>query len=102
MAEKVNETNFNAEVLESKLPVLVDFFATWCGPCRMMAPIIDEIAEEADGRYKVYKVDVDECPNLARDFKIRGVPTFVVFDQGDEIKRVVGATSKEELTEGLV
>lgn len=102
MAEKINESNFDTEVLESKVPVLVDFFATWCGPCRMMAPVIDEISSEADGKYKVYKVDIDECENLARKFKIRGVPTFLIFDQGDEIRRVVGATGKEELTEGLV
>ena len=101
MAEILNETNFTTEVLEEKLPVLVDFFATWCGPCRMMAPVIDEISAEADGKYKVFKVDIDECENLARQFKIRGVPTFIAFDQGDEIARVVGATTKENLLESL-
>ena len=101
MAEMVNETNFKTSVLDEKLPVLVDFFATWCGPCRMMSPIIDELAAESDGKYKIFKVDIDENENLAHEFKIRSVPTFIVFDQGDEVERIIGATSKEQLLEGL-
>ena len=83
MAEvTLTKENFDKEVLESKIPVLVDFWATWCGPCRMLAPIIAEIAEENAGKIKVCKVDVDEQPDLASRFRISSIPTLLVFKDG--------------------
>ncbi len=101
MANFVNEANFKSEVLESDIPVLVDFFATWCGPCRMMSPVIDEISNDANGKYKVFKLDIDENEALAREYKIRSVPTFIVFDKGEEVERIIGVVDKDRLVEGL-
>ena len=90
--------NFDTEVLQSDLPVLVDFTATWCGPCKQIAPMIDELATETDGKFKIAKLDIDEAPNTAAKLGIRGVPTLVAFKDGKEINRHVGAnTSKAKL-----
>ncbi len=91
----VNETNFD-EVKASDKPVLLDFFATWCGPCRMIAPIIEEIAAEHP-EYVVAKVDVDEAPDLARAFGIESIPTLIVLRGGKAVKTVVGARPKEAI-----
>ena len=93
MAEIIlTESNFKEEVLNSELPVLVDFWATWCGPCRMLAPTIAKIAEEQEGIIKVGKVDVDEEPGIAARFNIFSIPTIIVFKDGKEVARTVGVT----------
>ena len=96
----LSKDNFKEEVLESKVPVLVDFWATWCGPCQTMGPLVEEIAEErAD--IKVCKLDVDQEPELARQYRVMSIPTFLVFKEGEVVKRDMGVMSKEEV-EGLV
>lgn len=98
MAEiKLTKQNFENEVSKSDKPVLVDFWATWCGPCRMIAPIISEIAEEANGRFKVGKVNVDEESELASMFRIMSIPTLMVFKDGKPVNTVVGLRSKADL-----
>ena len=96
----LSKDNFKEEVLESKVPVLVDFWATWCGPCQTMGPLVEEIAEErAD--IKVCKLDVDQEPELARQYRVMSIPTFLVFKEGEVVKRDMGVMSKEEV-EGLI
>ena len=90
----VTQQNFEQEVLKSDIPVLVDFWATWCGPCRMVAPIVAEIAEENAGRIKVCKVDVDENPELAARFAVSSIPTLMVFKNGALADKAVGARPK--------
>ena len=102
MAEvTLTKENFDKEVLESKIPVLVDFWATWCGPCRMLAPIIAEIAEENAGKIKVCKVDVDEQPDLASRFRISSIPTLLVFKNGQVVNKSIGAVPKAKILEML-
>jgi thioredoxin 1 len=93
----VTDQSFEAEVLKSDKPVLVDFTASWCGPCKVLAPIVDKIASESEGKYKVVKVDIDEAPTLAARYGIRGVPTVVAFDKGEIKGQHVGVTNKETL-----
>ncbi|WP_297889050.1 thioredoxin [Sulfurihydrogenibium sp.] len=93
----VNESNFDQEVLNSDVPVLVDFWAPWCGPCRLIAPIVEEIAEEMAGRAKVVKVNTDENPNLAMKYGIRAIPTIMVFKNGRVVDTRVGVQPKEVL-----
>lgn len=93
----VTEESFESEVLKSSVPVLVDFTATWCGPCKALAPVLDTLATEGVGKYKVVKVDIDEAPGLAAQFKIRGVPTCLVFELGQVKAQHVGLTNKEGL-----
>ena len=102
MAEIVlTQENFEAEVLQSELPVLVDFWATWCGPCRMLAPIIEELAQEKEGVIKVGKVNVDEQPSLAAQFGIVSIPTVMVFRGGEVTGTMVGYRPKADLEELL-
>ena len=96
----LTKDNFNEEVLEAKVPVLVDFWASWCGPCQMVGPIIEEIGDEVTDK-KICKVEVDENPELARQFRVMSIPTLGVFKDGEMVKREVGAKSKAEILEML-
>ncbi len=93
----ISESNFEQEVLKAETPVLVDFWATWCGPCRMLAPTIAKIAEEQEGKVKVCKLDVDECPTLAARFGISSIPTLMVFENGQVKASSVGVQSKSQI-----
>ena len=98
MAEiKITNENFESEVLKSELPVLVDFWAAWCGPCRMLAPAVAQIAAECEGKIKVGKVNVDEQPELAQRFGIMSIPTVLVFKDGKKVNQSIGLVSKEKL-----
>ncbi|MSS63322.1 thioredoxin [Velocimicrobium porci] len=97
MAIQLTMENWKKEVMESEKPVLVDFWASWCNPCRMLSPVIDEIAKEAGGEYKVGKVNVDEQPELAGQFKIMSIPTLIVFKNGTVIEKSIGVKGKEEI-----
>ena len=92
----VTKDNFKEEVLEAKVPVLVDFLATWCGPCQMVAPIVEELSDELSD-VKICKVDVDDQPELARDYRVMSIPMFYVFKDGEVASRAVGAQEKDEL-----
>ena len=93
----VSDINFDSEVLRSEVPVLVDFTATWCGPCRQIAPFVDQLADEYAGRAKVVKLDIDESPATAQKYRIRGVPTLLVFKAGQVVQQQVGAAPKTVL-----
>ena len=93
----VNNENFENEILQSRMPVLLDFWASWCGPCKMMSPVVDEIAESMNTSIKVGKINVDECPELASKYEVMSIPTFVVLKDGKETGRTVGVQSKEEI-----
>lgn len=101
MSERVKEVtdnSFEHEVLESEKPVLVDFWAAWCGPCRMLAPTVEAIAEQYSESATVVKLNVDDNPSTAEAYGIRGIPTLILFSEGKEVERVIGATSKESIS----
>jgi len=97
----INETTFETEVLKSDKPALVDLWAPWCGPCRMIAPIIEEIAAEHDGRFKITKLNIDETPGIAQRFDVRSIPTLLFFKNGELRDRVVGTVPKSALSARL-
>ena len=98
MATEITTANFETEVLKSEKPVLIDFWATWCGPCMRQGPIVEELAEEG---YAVGKVDVDQNMELAQQFRVVSIPTLILFKNGAEVQRFVGLTSKEDLKNAL-
>ena len=93
----LDSQNFEKEVLQSTQTVLVDFYADWCGPCKMMSPVVEKIAEELEGKVKVCKINVDEAQDIAVKYGVMSIPTFIVFKQGEPVKRTVGVQSEEDL-----
>ena len=96
-AQTVSDQDWDSEVLKSDTPVLVDFWAEWCGPCRMVGPVVEEIAQEKAGALKVVKLNVDDSPETARKYRVMSIPTIMVFAGGDEKKRLVGARGKSQI-----
>ncbi len=92
-----NDESFKKDVLESELPVLVDFWAEWCGPCHMLAPIVEQLSEEYQGRLSVGKLNVDESPQTAVQFGIRGIPTLLLFKKGTPVEQIIGAVPKHQI-----
>lgn len=101
MAMNLTMDNFEQEVLNAQVPVLVDFWAVWCMPCKMLAPVIEELSEEANGAYKVGKVDVDATPGLAAQFGIMNIPTVLIFKNGKVVDKSVGVVPKSKLQDML-
>lgn len=100
-AKAVTDGDFKAEVLDSGIPVLVDFWATWCGPCQMMGPVIDALAGEYEGKVKIVKLNVDENPQAPAQYGVRGIPTLIIFKGGSEAQRIVGAQPKNSVEDAL-
>ena len=96
-ALSVTDANFESEVLSGDTPVVVDFWAEWCGPCKLVAPLLDELAAEYDGKVKVAKLNVDENPNTSMKFQVRSIPTILFFKDGQVVDQVIGAHSKADL-----
>lgn len=101
MSQQFTDANFSQEVLKSKIPVLVDFFAVWCGPCKAMAPAIEELAVEYEGRVKIGKMDVDENPEISQRYGIQSIPTILFFKNGESVDSTVGVKSKDTLADKL-
>ena len=100
-AAAVTDSSFKQDVLDSEIPVLVDFWAPWCGPCRMVAPVVEEISQQYEGQVKVVKVNTDENPNTASQYGIRSIPTLMIFKGGQRVDMVVGAVPKTTLAQTL-
>ena len=96
-ATAVTDSSFDQDVIKSEIPVLVDFWAPWCGPCRMVAPVVEEISQQYEGQVKVVKVNTDENPNVASQYGIRSIPTLMIFKGGQRVDMVVGAVPKTTL-----
>jgi thioredoxin 1 len=101
MAFKFTDANFQKEALESDIPVLVDFYADWCGPCKMMAPIIEELAGEYEGKVKIGKINTDENPGTAQSYRVMSIPTMILFKDGQAVDTVVGVVPKKTLQDKL-
>ncbi len=101
MAFKFTDANFQKEALESNIPVLVDFYADWCGPCKMMAPIIEELAGDYDGKVKIGKINTDENPSTAQNYRVMSIPTMIIFKNGQPVDTVVGVVPKKTLQDKL-
>lgn len=103
MSEAINvgEQTFDKVVLQSPIPVLVDFWAAWCGPCRMVAPVLDEIASDHEGKIRIVKVNVDEEPALAAQYRITSIPAMKVFKNGEEVRELIGAMPKQMIEQQL-
>ena len=101
MEYKFTTDNFEKEVLQSELPVLVDFYADWCGPCKMMAPIVEGLAQGYDGKVKVGKLNIDDEMEIAQQYRVMSIPTFILFKDGKAVETSVGARSKDELESKL-
>jgi thioredoxin 1 len=97
----ITQETFQTEVLQSDMPVLVDFWAPWCGPCRMVARVVDEVAQQYDGQLKVVKVNTDEQPSIASHYGIRSIPTLMVFVNGEKMEQIVGAVSQTTLANAV-
>ena len=97
MSEVISSADFQSKVLDAQGPVLVDFFATWCGPCKMLAPTLDEVSGEVDGKAAVYKVDIDQSPDVAQRYGVMSVPTLVVFENGQVKQQAVGVQPKQNI-----
>ena len=97
----LTDDNFSDEVLSAELPVLVDFWATWCGPCRMIAPIVEELSSEYEGKAKVCKLDVDTAQKTAAEFGVRSIPTLLIFKEGKVADQLIGVVPKQQITEKL-
>ena len=100
-AIKVNDHNFELEVIKSKIPVLVDFAADWCGPCKMMSPMLEEISEELEGKMKVVKINVDDAQELAAAYNVMSIPNLLIFKEGEVADQMTGAMAKEQLMSQL-
>jgi len=98
----VNDLNFKAEVLDSEIPVLIDFWAEWCAPCKLIAPVVAEIAAEYEGKVKVAKLDVDSNPQTSMNFGIRSIPTLLIFKNGKPFETIVGAIPKQQILDKLL
>jgi thioredoxin 1 len=94
----ITDSSFETEVMKSDLPVLVDFWAEWCGPCRMMTPVVEAVAQKFEGTARVFKLNVDDNPSVTQRFGIKGIPTMIVFKGGKEAERLVGATNEGAIT----
>ncbi len=101
MALQFTDVNFQKEALESEIPVLVDFYADWCGPCKMIAPIVAELATEYEGVFKIGKLNVDQEPNTAEKYRVMSIPTLIIFKNGEVVDKVVGLVSKQVLQDKL-
>ncbi len=102
MTTMVNDANFEKEVISSKEPVVVDFFAEWCGPCKAMAPALDQVAKEMAGKVKVVKVDVDQCPGITQKYRIQAMPTLMIFKDGQVASTQVGALVQKAKLEAWI
>ena len=101
MTKQIKDNEFESEVINSKLPVLIDFWAEWCGPCRMLSPILDQLSEAMDGTVKIVKMNIDENPETPSKFGVRGIPTMLLFKEGKQIATKVGVQPKNALQEWI-